>query len=72
MAVIQVMVYEYLEDLEGADRDAMEAKIQEVHMIYNGIVWLCCDPTPLRKKEEDYGSAVSAYLSLKKATSLCC
>jgi len=26
---------------------------------------------PLRKKVEDYGSAVSTYLSLKKATSLC-
>jgi len=41
-------------------------------MIYKGIERLCGDPTPLRKKVEDYGSVLYAYLSLKKATSLCC
>lgn len=41
-------------------------------MIYKGIERLCGDPTPLKKKVEDYGSAMSAYLSLKKAASSCC
>ena len=41
-------------------------------MIYKGIERLCGDPTPLKKRVEDYGSAVSAFLSLKKATSSCC
>jgi len=41
-------------------------------MIYKGIERLYADSTPLRKKVEDYGSVVSAYLSLKKATSLYC
>ena len=41
-------------------------------MIYKGIERLCGDPTPLQKKVKDYRSTVSAYLSLKKATSLCC
>jgi len=36
-------------------------------MIYKGIERICGDPTPLRKKLEDYESAVSAFLSLKKA-----
>ena len=40
-------------------------------MIYKGIQRLCGDPTPLGKKVEDYKSTVSAYLSLKKAASLC-
>jgi len=40
-------------------------------MIYKGIKRLCGDPTPLRKKVEDYGSAVSTYLSLKKVASSC-
>ena len=40
-------------------------------MIYKGIERLCGDPTPLKKRVEDYGSAVSAFLSLKKAASSC-
>jgi len=31
----------------------------------------CGDSNPLRKKVEDYGSAISAFLSLKKVASLC-
>jgi len=40
-------------------------------MIYQGIERLCGDLNPLRKKVEDYGSAVSASLSLKKVAFLC-
>ena len=36
-----------------------------------GMERLCGDPTPLQNKVEDYGSVVSAYLSLKKAASVC-
>ena len=45
--------------LKKAGLDAVEAKIQEAPMIYKGIEQLCGDPTPLQKKVEDYGSAVS-------------
>jgi len=41
-------------------------------MIYKGIEQVYGDPNPLQKKVEDYRSVVSAYLSLKKAASLCC
>jgi len=54
------------------DLDVVEAKTQEAPMIYKGIERLCGDPNPLWRKEEDYGSVVSTYLSLKKATSLFC
>ena len=40
-------------------------------MIYKGINLLCSDPTPLRKRVDDYKTAVSAYLSLKKIAPLC-
>jgi len=70
-AVIQVMVSKYLAALKKADLNAVEAKIQETPMIYRRMERLCGDMTPLWKKLEDYGSAVSAYLSLKKAASLC-
>ena len=69
--MIQVIGYEYLAALKKADLDTVEAKIQEPPMIYKGIEQLCRDPTSLRKKVEDYKSAISAYLSLKKVTSLC-
>jgi len=65
------MRFEYLATLKKADLDAVEAKIQDAPMIYKGIERLCGDPTPLWEKVEDYGSAVSVYLSLKKAASLC-
>ena len=39
-------------------------------MIYKGIEQLCGDLTPLWKRVEDYRSAVSAYLSLKKVAAL--
>ena len=61
----------YLVALKKDDLDVVEAKIQEHPMIYKGIERLCGDSTPLKKKVEDYGSAVTAYLSLKKAASLC-
>ena len=61
---------EYLAALKMADLDAGETKIQEAPMIYKGINRLYGDPIPLRKKMEDYGSAVCTYLSLKKAASL--
>jgi len=61
----------YWAALKKADLDAVEAKIQEAPMIYKGIKRLFGDPTPLQKKVEDYGSAVFAYLSLKKAASIC-
>jgi len=61
----------YLVALKKDDLDVVEAKIQEHPMIYKGIERLCGDSTLLQKKVEDYGSAVTAYLSLKKATSLC-
>ena len=70
--MLQVMGSEYWVALEKANLDAMEVKIQEVTMIYKGIEWLCGDPTPLWKKLENYSCAISAYLSLKKAASLCC
>jgi len=41
-------------------------------MIYKGIKVLCGDPTPLWKTVENYGIVASAYLFLKKASSLCC
>jgi len=69
--MIQVMGSKYLVAMKKADLDVVEAKIQEAPMIYTGIEWLCGDSTPLQKKVEDYGSAISAYLSLKKAASLC-
>ena len=56
--------------LKNVDLDAMEAKIQDAPKIYKGIERLCGDSIPLRKKVEDYESAVSAYLSLKKVASL--
>jgi len=71
-AAMQVMGSEYLDALKKADLDVVEAKIQEGSMIYKGIERLSRDLTPLRKKVEDYGSAVSSYLCLKKAASLCC
>ena len=40
-------------------------------MIYRGIDRIYGDSNPLRKKVEDYGSVVFAYLSLRKAASLC-
>ena len=40
-------------------------------MIYKGINLLCSDPTPLRKRVDDYKTVVSAYLSLKKIAPLC-
>ena len=40
-------------------------------MIYKGIERLCSDLSLLRNRVEDYGSVVSAYLSLKKPASLC-
>lgn len=39
-------------------------------MIYKGIERLYGDPTPLRKRVEDYRSAVLTFLCLKKAASL--
>ena len=41
-------------------------------MIYKGIEWLYGDPNSLRRKMEDYGSIVLAFLSLKKVASTCC
>jgi len=57
--------------LKNAKFNEVEAKIQGASMIYKGIERLCGDPNSLRKKVEDYGSAVSAFLSLKKAASTC-
>jgi len=71
IAVIQVIGSECLAALNMADLDVMEAKIQETSMIHKGIVRLCGHLTPFQKKEEDYRSVVSTYLSLKKAASLC-
>jgi len=62
---------EYLVALKKADLDAVEAMIQDAPMIYKGIVRICGDPTPRGKKLEDYTSAVAAYMSLKKAASIC-
>jgi len=67
---MQVMGSEYLVALKRDDLNVIEVKIQETPMIYKGIKRPCGDSTPLRRKVEDCGSAVSAYLSLKKATSL--
>jgi len=71
MAAKQVMGFENLVVSEKPNLNAVEAKIQETPTIYKGIERICDDPTPLWKKMEDYRSAVSAYLSLKKAASLC-
>jgi len=65
------MGFEYLADLKKVDLDVVEAMIQDAPMIYKGIVRLCGDQTPLWKKVEDYRSAVAAYMSLKKAASVC-
>jgi len=62
---------EYLAILKKMDLDVVEAKIKDAPMIYKGIERLCGDLTPLWKKVEAYRRVVSAYLSLKKATSLC-
>jgi len=61
----------YLAAWKKADLNAVEAKIQDTPMIYKGIEPICGDLTPLRKKVEDYRSAISTYLSLKKDASLC-
>ena len=60
------MGYEYLTNLKSAKFDGVETKIQGASMVYKGIERLCGDPNPSRKKVEDYGSALSAFLSLKK------
>ena len=70
-AAIRVMGSEYLTSLKSVKFEQVEGKLQSAPMIYKGIERLCGDPTPLKKRVEDYGSAVSAFLSLKKATSSC-
>ena len=65
------MEFEYLTSLKNAKFDEIEGKLESAPMIYKGIERLCGDPTPLRKKVKDYGRAVSAFLSLKKAISSC-
>jgi len=60
---------EHLATLEKADFNATKAKIQETTTIYKGIERLCGDLTLLRKKVEDYRSAISAHLALKKDAS---
>ena len=63
---------EYLTSLKNVKFEEVEEKLQSIPMIYKRIERLCEDPTPLKKKKmEDYGSAVSAFLSLKKAASSC-
>jgi len=66
-----MMGSEYLASLKNAKFDEVEEKLQGAPMMYKGIERLCEDPTPLRKKVEDYRSVVSAFLSLKKVTSSC-
>ena len=68
---IRVMGSEYLTSLKNVKFEEVEGKLQSAPMIYKGIERLHGDPTPLKKKVEDYGSAVSAFLSLKKAASSC-
>ena len=62
---------EYLTNLKNIKFKEVEGKLQSATTIYKGIERLRGDPTPLKKKMEDYGSAVSAFLSLKKAASSC-
>lgn len=59
---IRVMESEYLTSLKNAKFDEIEGKLQGGPMIYKGIKHLCGDPTPLRKKVEDYRSVVLAFL----------
>jgi len=66
-----VKEFEYLIALKNVDLDAVEANILEAFMIYKGIERLCGDPNPMQKRLDDYGSPVSAYVSLKKVVSLC-
>jgi len=61
----------YFTSLKTVNFDEVEAKIQEASLIYKGIEQLCEDLNPLRKKVKDYGSVVSAFLSLKKTASMC-
>ena len=61
----------YLTSLKNAKFDEIEGKFQAAPMIYEGIERLCRNPTPLRKRVEDYGSAVSAFLSLNKVAFSC-
>jgi len=68
---IQAIGSEYLTSLKNVKFEEVEGKLQSAPMIYKGIERLHRDPTPLKKKVEDYGSAVSAFLSLKKAASSC-
>jgi len=62
---------EYLTGLKNAKFNEVEGRLQGAPMIYKGIERLCEDPTPLKKKVEDYGSFVLAFLSLEKAASSC-
>ena len=68
---IRVMGSEYLTSLKNVKFEEVEGKLQSAPMIYKGIKQLCRDPSPLKKKVEDYGNTVSAFLSLKKAASSC-
>ena len=61
---------EYLASLKNVKFEEIEGKVQSALMICKGIERVRGDPTP-SKKMEDYGSAVSAFLSLKKAVFLC-
>ena len=70
-AAIRVMGSEYLTSLKNGKFEEVEGKLQSAPMIYKGIERLRRDATPLKKEVEDYGSAVSAFLSLKKAASSC-
>lgn len=71
IAVIRVIGSKHLVSLKNVRFDEVGGRLQGAPMIYKEIEWLCGDPTPLRKKVEDYGSAASAFLSLKKAASSC-
>ena len=57
---------EYLIIVKSAEFDEVKGRLQGAPRISKGIERLCGDLTPLRKKVEDYGSAVSAFSSLRK------
>jgi len=58
-------------DLKNTKFGEVKTKIHEASMIYKGIERLYGDLNPLMKKVEDYRSAISPFLSLKKAASMC-
>jgi len=60
-----------LTTLKDVKFEEVEGKLQSAPMIYKEIERLRRDPTPLNMKVEDYGSVVSAFLSLKKEASSC-